>query len=279
MHEFSKRLSAVLFVLCAVAGVTFLVATGCGSDNESDSGFRVFQIGELDSVIADGLASQLNLVPYEGQSNGPIIMQGDTIFSLSDEEEEGIQATFEAGFGIALLDADQAAIDALQRMTEHDLIVTHTSESDPIRLAYIVRKEEGIFTDHVIINPLFLDLTEGDSALITAENIVIDDLMLLPNPNNDALTSEGSATSEESAANGGTVELSQNGGPVNVANVTVHQQIISIPQPNNGAFTTTVKFYTYHECFTTGTEGGLMCAEKSTFLDQPDFDRRTLLDG
>ncbi|MEE9237963.1 MAG: hypothetical protein V3U58_00215, partial [Thermodesulfobacteriota bacterium] len=246
MHEFSKSLSAILFFLCALAGVSLLLATGCDSDYESYSGFRVFQIGELNSVIAGGLASQLNLVPYEGQSNGPIIMQGDTIFLLSDEEEEGIQATFEAGFSIALLDADQDAIDDLQRITGHDLIVTHTSESDPIRLAYIVRKEEEIFTDHVIINPLSLDLTEGDSALITAENIVIDDLMRLPNPTKDEFDGEG---------------------PVNVANVSLHQQIISIPQPNNGAFTTTVKFYTYHECYTTQNKGGLTCAENPTLLD------------
>ena len=141
-----KSLSAILFFLCALAGVSLLLTTGCDHDGSE----KVYQIGELNSVIADGLAFQLNLVPYEGQSNGPIIMQGDTIFLLSEEEEEGIQATFKAGFSIALLDADQAAIDALQRITGHDLIVKHASESDPIRLVYMVRKEEGIFTDHVL---------------------------------------------------------------------------------------------------------------------------------
>ncbi len=98
-----------LFVLVLVP-LVFTLIGGCNTDNGT---FTVRQIGELNSVLADGIAAQVRLVPFEAGSGTPIILQGETIFTLNNEEMEALWETYDAGLSIVLLDAEEPEVDEL----------------------------------------------------------------------------------------------------------------------------------------------------------------------
>ena len=138
MKKLSIDLHLGKFLFFLFAGALLLLGVTCDSNN-SGSQPAVSLIGDLDSKLADGIDEQVNLIPYDGGSDKPIILQADSVFTLSDNEKAGIKETYNSGFTIVLLDAEKPAIDALLDIIDdgHSL----SSESDPLLLAYIVRNE------------------------------------------------------------------------------------------------------------------------------------------
>ena len=130
----------------------------------------------MDSKLADGIDEQVNLIPYDGGSDMPIILQGDSVFSLSDSEKAGIKKTYNAGFSIVLLDSNKQAIDALLDIIDdgHSL----SSTTHPVLLAFIVRNE-GHYATRLLSEPMPGD--NHESKLQTATNFIVKDLSLSSN--------------------------------------------------------------------------------------------------
>lgn len=240
MKQFSSIVGIVLlFVFIAIGTVG-----GCNNDGSSTT---VRQIGELTSVLSDDIADQVNLSPYEGGSDAPVLLQGATVLTLTSAERSGLKATHEAGHSIVLLDASKAHVDEL-----HEILgdgTSFTSGSDPVLLGYSARRED-VFTDRQMVTPLS-GIVKEDSAYETAANMMVDDLLSKP----------GGITTATSTA------IQTRETTVNVANKPVSVHRISDPQPNNGAFNTTVKIYALYQCEKTSTTG-IGCSENPSNLDQ-----------
>jgi len=232
-------ISVFLFGLIAISSIG-----GCNSDSGSTT---VRQIGELNSVLADDIASQVNISPYEEGSDSPVILQGSTVLTLTSAERSGLKATHEAGYTIVLLDASKAQVDELHEILGEG--TSFTSVSDPIFLGYSARRE-NVFTDRQMVTPL-PGIVKEESAYDTATNMMVDDLLAKP----------GEITTATSGA------IQARGTTVNVAEKPVSVHRISDPQPNNGAFNTTVKIYGLYQCQKTSTTG-VGCSENPSNLDQ-----------
>lgn len=204
--------------------LVFLVFTLIGGCNTEDGTFTVRQIGELTSVLADGIAARVNLIPFEAGSDTPIILEGETIFTLNNEEKEALIETYNAGFSIVLLDAEEPEVDELLEIIDDG--ISYRSGSHDMLFAYIARNE-GHYTARLVAEPV--PGPNHDSTLKTTEKIIVRELgmppdLIVPPPPSD--------------------------GTANLQSFPVAKQIFSIPQPNNGAFNTTISLYAAHECLT-----------------------------
>ena len=239
-----EKFSRLLILFLLVGLIAIGTVGGCNDDGSSTT---VRQIGDLTSVLSDDIAEQVNISPYEGGSDAPVILQGATVLTLTSAERSGLKATHEAGYTIVLLDASKAHVDEL-----HEILgdgTSFTSESDPTLLGYSARKED-VYTDRQMVTPL-PGIIKEDSAYDTAANILVDDLMTRPGEVT-TVTSLSAQTREST---------------VNVADKPVSVHRISDPQPNNGAFNTTVKIYGLYQCQKTSTTG-VGCSEDPSNLDQ-----------
>lgn len=239
-----RQFSRIVGIIFLSTFITIATIGGCNSDSSSTN---VSQIGELTSVLSDDIADRVNISPYEGGSGASVILQGSTVLTLTSAERSGLKATHEAGYTIVLLDASKAQVDEL-----HEILgdgTSFTSGSDPTLLGYSARKE-NVFTDRQMVTPLS-GIVKEDSAYDTAANMMVNDLLAKP----------GEITTVTSTA----VQTRET--TVNVADKPVSVHRISDPQPNNGAFNTTVKIYALYQCQKTSTTG-VGCSENPSNLDQ-----------
>jgi hypothetical protein len=101
----------------ALKGIAIMFAAwvlgtaACAAAREENVTVR--QIGPLDSVIADRILGQVNALPFPLPQASPILLQGKTLSSLGPEHEQELQATYQAGHTIVLLDATLAHIRTL----------------------------------------------------------------------------------------------------------------------------------------------------------------------
>lgn len=105
---------------------------------------KVRRIGNLDSILAEGIQDQVHLVPLVLTGDSSILLQGETMSGLKQEHKEDLRATYEAGHTIVLLDAAMEHVNAL-----HELIgagVGYMSKDDEKVLAYALRHENHIPT-------------------------------------------------------------------------------------------------------------------------------------
>ncbi|MFP5406046.1 MAG: hypothetical protein ACLGHY_06795, partial [Gammaproteobacteria bacterium] len=105
----------------------------------------VRHIGRLDSVLADGIRSQVNVVPFTQRGdNTPILLQGDTVPRLDYWGVRGIKATYRAGYSIVLLDATLSQVNALHRIIGEG--VNYRSKNSGSVMAYSLRRQNSIPT-------------------------------------------------------------------------------------------------------------------------------------
>jgi hypothetical protein len=123
---------------------------------------RVRQIGQLNSIIADSLHRQMDLVPLTLNPDSSVLLQGETMSRLKQENKDDLKATYQAGYTIVLLDATMEHVNAL-----HELIgagVTYSSKDGDGVLAYALRHENHIPTATLLskMHPSLLRTSLGD---------------------------------------------------------------------------------------------------------------------
>lgn len=201
---------------------SFFLIGGCNGNDQTTS---VRQIGTLTSVLSEGIALSIRLIPFEPGGNTPIILEGITIFDLNETQKQALVDTYDSGFSIVLLDADESEINEFVNLIDDAL--GYTSESHDLLFAYIARNE-GIYRAQLLAEPL--PGPDSESTLDTAINIIVKQLRARPKIQEPPLL--GSDESDD------------------LENYPVAKQIFSIPQPLNGAFNTTISVYAAHECLT-----------------------------
>jgi hypothetical protein len=124
----------------------------------------VQQIGDLSGDVAEAVAAEVMIVPLSPDLDPratPIILAPGTAFvgrdgegvgGLRPGERRAIQQAYDAGQVIMLLDASTHDIEALHMLLEDG--VAHESSTDPVVLAYALRKENNIPTARLVTDPV-----------------------------------------------------------------------------------------------------------------------------
>ncbi len=123
----------------------------------------VQHIGRLDSVLAESIRSQVNLVPFAlRRDNTPILLQGDTLSRLDYRGVRGLKATYRAGYSIVLLDATLSQVNALHRIVGEG--VNYRSKNSGSVMAYSLRRQNSIPTVTMLttVDPSPLRTPSGD---------------------------------------------------------------------------------------------------------------------
>ena len=130
----------------------------------SEETVTVRQIGPLDSVIADRILGQVHALPFPLEQASPMLLQGTTLSRLRHRHTQELQAAYQAGHTIVLLDATLEQITALHGIIGAGVIY-HSQDGEGV-LAYALRQENHIPTAtlvaHVHPSPLHLQTPSGD---------------------------------------------------------------------------------------------------------------------
>ena len=124
----------------------------------------VRQIGPLDSIIADDIMQQVNVVPFTAGHHTPILLQGKMLSGLRKREKKSLKRTYRAGHTIVLLDATMEHVAALHGIIK-DGVISSSKDGEGV-LAYSLRQENHIPTAILLSNvhrsPLRTALGEPD---------------------------------------------------------------------------------------------------------------------
>jgi hypothetical protein len=175
--------------IMAITSAVWVLGTVASSAAREEK-VRVRLIGPRTSVIADRILGQVHAVPFDLQHDAPILLQGKTLASLGSEHAQELQATYQAGHTIVLLDATLAHIRTL-----HGILgvgVTYRSHTSGLVLAYALRHENHIPTATLLTNmdrsplrtpsgdPDPQGLLDEDLALTRAADHTVTELRHLP---------------------------------------------------------------------------------------------------
>jgi hypothetical protein len=200
----------------------------------------VQQIGELSGPSAAAVAAAVTVVPLSADLDArttPLILAPGKIFvrrdgkqvaGLRPAERRALRQAYDAGQVILLLDASTHDIEALHLLLDDG--VAHESSTDPVVLAYALRKQNNIPTARLVTYPVKDDFGEGDLdedelAMSRALEIVIAELTRPP-----------AAQEEEDAAADST----------NWGNSPVQSTIITTT--DRGTYNTPLEVYALHSC-------------------------------
>ncbi len=196
-----RGLTAGLLVLGAICG--------CGSD-DSGAPATVRQLGEIDSVLADGINGRVVLTESSDEAETAILLQGETVANLLQEEAAAIQASYDAGYTVTLLDADLEHIAAL-----HDIVgegLAYDSETEPTVMAYTLRRHGHVPTATILTDPRKspLGLENDDAAALDrATDVVVGELSTIGRAPVDDLGDDGPVSWQNAPLQ--TTTLAQNG--------------------------------------------------------------------
>lgn len=128
----------LLKLIPVMSTVLMLGTVECSAASEKNVTVR--RIGQLHSVIVAPLSKQVRIKGLDFQHGSPILLEGETLGELTDNQRQEIKATYRAGHAIVVLDATMANIKAL-----HGIIgegVSYRSKDTGTVLAYSLRREK-----------------------------------------------------------------------------------------------------------------------------------------
>lgn len=131
-------------------GALIMALGGYAHATASQENVTVRHIGRLDSVIAQRIRSQVNLVRFTRRHDSPILLQGETMSRLKDRHKQELQATYQAGHTIVLLDATMAHIEALHGIVGEG--VNYRSKNSGLVMVYALRRENHVPTTTLLTN-------------------------------------------------------------------------------------------------------------------------------
>ena len=147
--------------LCWTVLLTALVASAPAA---ATRGLVAQRIGEVPDAVADAIAAKVAVVPLSRRLDPrttPIILasgkafireDGQGVAGLKPAERRALQLAYRAGQVILLLDASTHDIAALHRLLRDGVV--HESSTDPVVLAYALRKRNGIPTARIVTYPV-----------------------------------------------------------------------------------------------------------------------------
>ena len=172
-----------------------LIASGCSDSAQSQSGeYEVVQlIGNYNNATIEAVRSDLVVVPFSPDYNPqltPIMIAPgvlDPVDALTEQEKDAIKASYEAGQTLALIAPSTIDVKAF-----HGLLgagAAFESTTDPVLLAYIMRREDGMPTASALFNirptPDAENPGADERAYARAYDLVVDDLSRSPLPSSE----------------------------------------------------------------------------------------------
>ena len=232
----------------------------------------VRQLGPIDSIIADDILQQVNVVPFTMGHHTPILLQGKTLSGLTKREEKSLKRTYRAGHTIVLLDATMEHVAALHGIIK-DGVVTSSKDGAGV-LAYSLRQENHIPTATLLSNvhrsplhPAMGDpdptgLEEEEQARKRAADLTVSELWhrpMRPSPGEpdpmdrkdeeqeDERATEGTASNGGRRPNVRMLQPRDPSPPVDWQSSPVQKTVF---QQNGamGVYNTTVNVYALHSC-------------------------------
>jgi hypothetical protein len=178
-----------------IVGATLAVLTlGMANLTAAAEKVQIKQIGNLDSIIASRILTQVTVVPLDSllRRGVPILLQGKTLKGMPQFLKDQVKASYLMGRTIVLLDATMSHVSALHALVGEG--VTYRSKNSGTVMFYALRRENQIPTatlfTHVPFSPLLTasgardpyDVHEDPQALDRAADRAVAELSRLPNP-------------------------------------------------------------------------------------------------
>ena len=192
MSYLVNRFSALFGIL-----IISFVASGCSDSalNHESGEYEVVQlIGNYNNATIEAVRSNLVVVPFSPDYNPqltPIMIAPgvlDPVDALTQQEKDAIKASYEAGQTLALIAPSTIDVKAF-----HGLLgagAAFESTTDPVLLAYIMRREDGMPTASALFNirptPDAENPGADERAYARAYDLVVDDLKRAPLQNNES---------------------------------------------------------------------------------------------
>ncbi len=180
----------VLAIISIMSAVWVLGTAAYSGANEGE--VRVRQIGHLNSVIADKIQGQVNVVPLTLKPDSAILLQGEALPGLKHEHKQELRVTYRAGYTIVLLDATMEHINALHEIIGAGVNYSSRSKDGEGILAYTFRQENHVpIASLANVHPSPLQTLSGDPdptgvqdhnlALMRTADLVVAELRHIPN--------------------------------------------------------------------------------------------------
>ena len=142
-----------------IVGATLAVLTlGMANLTAAAEKVQIKQIGNLDSIIASRILTQVTVVPLDSllRRGVPILLQGKTLKGMPQFLKDQVKASYLMGRTIVLLDATMSHVSALHALVGEG--VTYRSKNSGTVMFYALRRENQIPTatlfTHVPFSPL-----------------------------------------------------------------------------------------------------------------------------
>jgi len=114
-----QTLRHLLGGLLALA-LSLTLLAGCGSDDNSGdhTGMvgRSYVYGTLDGALASQHIQVFSPQPWHGETDGPLLLSGDTLLSLSETEKNAARTLLQGGQAVLVTSATQPHIEALHAL-------------------------------------------------------------------------------------------------------------------------------------------------------------------
>jgi hypothetical protein len=222
----------------ALMSAVWVLGTGAVSAAREETA-TVRLIGDLESVIAPALLSQVNVVPFTLQHDSAILLQGRMMSQLQESHTQELRETYQAGYPLVLLDAAMAHIAVLHEILGEG--IPYRSKNMGVVMAYALRREHHIPTatlvPYVDRSPLRTPSGESDPAGLLDEaqalNRVVDRTVTeLRQPPKVGRPGPSQAADQSIASWQDT--------PLHVANLDING--------TGGVYNNQISFYALHSC-------------------------------
>lgn len=118
--------SAMSAVMCLIL-VSFFLIGGCSSNSSSNKSSDALTIGEISGEIVPAVKAEFALSKWrEGDPDTNIFLNGTTVSTLTQAEEDALNNAYQAGFFIGLIDPILQEVDDLHDILGLRILIVET---------------------------------------------------------------------------------------------------------------------------------------------------------
>ena len=118
--------------LCIVL-TGLLCVSGCRPTDDTHDYKYLYQIGQIESDVADELYAAFTVIPHDGGASAPFMIDGETVLGLTDDEIAAVQLAFTRGFPLIVINATADQLTGLYQLLGYEEY-TFGSDNDTERI-------------------------------------------------------------------------------------------------------------------------------------------------
>ena len=97
-----------------------LLVAGCRPADDTPGYTYLYQIGQIESDLADELYTAFTVIPHDGGSSAPFMLAGEIVLGLTDDEIAAVQLAFARGFPIIVVNATADQLTGLYQLLGYE---------------------------------------------------------------------------------------------------------------------------------------------------------------